>query len=414
MKQLVTFQQEEVTRALSGRGQYCLKPEFSHYGVTTQEWMRMRPDQRQSVIDAFQKAKLPAVTSTNDRPADKGESSIASGIVGSHNLCIKPEDSGITSIPLVTLSDMWVKAEKLVSTKNSITPAPGSCKKAHMVLSYSATAPHLVQGKLDGQYVCDNNCPNWLASQVCSHTLACAECNGDLAIFLQWYVQCAENPNISTLAMSGLARGRGRKGGRAKRQRSRKEVPPVDNYTLRPALRSSSQNISAVSSGSGVINIAAASSAVVVSPGLSQQLHQSTATPLPQLHHSTATPSPQLSVPSSSALALGNVNPFYIKPLVGNIRICQGCGGSLRLSNGSIPAPPFNIVVARMERRVYHDPSGAVKTPARPSACHYHFKLACIRAMEPNFIPTMLQIPVDFPGSVTTIHRQHLHKEFGL
>ena len=55
-----------------------------------------------------------------------------------------------------------------------------------------------------------------------------------------------------------------------------------------------------------------------------------------------------------------NVNPFYLKPLCGNIRVCQGCRGNLRLPNGSIPAPPFDIVVARMERRLFRDADGTL------------------------------------------------------
>ena len=45
IKNLVKSQHEEVIRALSQRGKYVLKPEYAHYGVTAQEWMKMRPDQ---------------------------------------------------------------------------------------------------------------------------------------------------------------------------------------------------------------------------------------------------------------------------------------------------------------------------------------------------------------------------------
>ena len=44
---------------------------------------------------------------------------------------------------------------------------------------YSQVAPHLIQVKSDGQYLCDSNCQQWVSSQLCSHTLAAAERNGD-------------------------------------------------------------------------------------------------------------------------------------------------------------------------------------------------------------------------------------------
>ena len=105
---------------------------------------------------------------------------------------------------------MWSKAIELLSTINAITSAPGTQKKACMVLSYSQVTPHLIQAKSDGQYICDSDCQQWVSSQLCSHTLAVAERNGDLLLFLQWYTTYAKNPNISTLAMSVVEVERGK------------------------------------------------------------------------------------------------------------------------------------------------------------------------------------------------------------
>ena len=57
-----------------------------------------------------------------------------------------------------------------------------------------------------------------------------------------------------------------------------------------------------------------------------------------------------------------NFNPFYVKMLCGNIGVCQGCRGSLRQSDGSIPSPPFDMVAARVERRQFRDASGTLRT----------------------------------------------------
>ena len=109
-------------------------------------------------------------------------------------------------------------------------------------------------------------------------------------------------------------------------------------------------------------------------------------------------------------------NPFFVKVLGGKIRVCQGCRGSLRLTNGSVPSPPFDLVIARMEKRSYRDATGILKTPTRPSAAHYHLKITCVRGIEPNFIPTPenFQIPNDTLPLLTFQHQQHFHVEFGL
>ena len=127
-----------------------------------------------------------------------------------------------------------------------------------------------------------------------------------------------------------------------------------------------------------------------------------------QMHSVTFGPPPLISV------AKQNVNPFYLKKLTGNIRICQGCRGSLRLVDGNIPNPPYDLLVARLEKRQFQDQSGALKTPSRASAAHYHARLACVRAGDPGFIANSLVILADIAMVLTAQHQELLLVEFGL
>ena len=45
VKELVKQQREEVIRTLSGRGQYRLSQQFSHFSVSAAKWAKMRPEQ---------------------------------------------------------------------------------------------------------------------------------------------------------------------------------------------------------------------------------------------------------------------------------------------------------------------------------------------------------------------------------
>ena len=105
-----------------------------------------------------------------------------------------------------------------------------------MVLSCSQDVPHHVRSCSDGQYLCDKNCLQWMSSQICSHTLAVAEENRELLKFLEWYVKQGQGPNLSSLGLSGLSKGRGKKGGKPKRQRARSTTPAPGNYSVRPGL----------------------------------------------------------------------------------------------------------------------------------------------------------------------------------
>ena len=109
-----------------------------------------------------------------------------------------------------------------------------------------------------------------------------------------------------------------------------------------------------------------------------------------------------------------NVNPFFLKQLTGNIRVCQGCRGNLQQANGNIPDPPYDMVVAQFENRPYRDASGTLKTPYRVSAAHYHARFVFVHVGDPGFVPSLLVIPQDVLSRLSGIHQQHLKVEFGL
>ena len=134
---------------------------------------------------------------------------------------ISADDSNILTLPKVTLEAMWDKANEYITSKIDVVAAPGSDHKAKMVTSRSGSLPHFVQVVSPGYYICDKNCLQWTSSQICSHTLAAAEINGELLLFLRWYTNSDVQPNITQLAMASLPKGRGRKGGIPKRKRLR-------------------------------------------------------------------------------------------------------------------------------------------------------------------------------------------------
>ena len=107
-----------------------------------------------------------------------------------------------------------------------------------------------------------------------------------------------------------------------------------------------------------------------------------------------------------------NVNPFYLKFIKGNIRVCQGCRGSLKTSDGAVPSPPFDLTVARAEQRPFRDTSGTLITPKRPTVYHYHCNLGCIKAVEAHFVPSSICIPADVRSNLCTAHVHHLMNTF--
>ena len=140
VKELVKQQREEVIRALSGRGQYRLSQQFSHFSVSAAKWAKMRPEQRREIIMRFDKGTM----KTKQRSSSSGPSTIFSLSTSEvscgqqsaiRRLSVTAVDSGITKISPTTLQNMWDKAEELMNDSSAITPAPGKDKTARMVLS---------------------------------------------------------------------------------------------------------------------------------------------------------------------------------------------------------------------------------------------------------------------------------------
>ena len=91
-----------------------------------------------------------------------------------------------------------------------------------------------------------------------------------------------------------------------------------------------------------------------------------------------------------------NCNPFYLKFITGNIRMCQGCRHTLRLADGAVPPPLNDLIIARAE-------------------IHPYRHIWCIKAVvEPLFVPLSLRIPMDIYHQLTPIHWEYLRGTFGL
>ena len=109
-----------------------------------------------------------------------------------------------------------------------------------------------------------------------------------------------------------------------------------------------------------------------------------------------------------------NPNPFHLKFVTGNIRICQGCRGSLRCADSTIPEPPHNICIARAEKRPYRDSSGSLITPTTYKPSHYHVALTCIQAVEPGFVPHSLKVPTDVQNQLSPDHNNFIWMQMGI
>jgi len=106
-------------------------------------------------------------------------------------------------------------------------------------------------------------------------------------------------------------------------------------------------------------------------------------------------------------------NPSSLKFITNRISKCQGCKGSLRNPDNSLPTVPDDLIVSRMECRPFVASDGTVKMPAKPSASHYHLNVDCLTAASASFNPNSIVLPSDIKKNLKSQHYAVLSK-FGL
>ena len=286
VKHLVEQQQREVEKAVIGYGESQLKPQYSFLSIPEEKWFRMSQEQRQQHLRRFNTcsvrgkhamsastsisktsletskqspSRLSTISVTESCQSLPGSSStntpqdITTGRFSTENqrpLTVSLDDAvQSVKLPFTTIEGIWKKAGMLVEENNAVVSAPGFCKGEKMVKSKSGSVPHMVSiDHMSLQYKCDDKCMQYKSTNICSHTVAAAEVNGDLAKFLHFLRhKCA--PNLMQLASHGMPAGAGRKGGKAaKKKAPRKHATTEEN---RVPLTTHSPTLPCSSSGGG-------------------------------------------------------------------------------------------------------------------------------------------------------------------
>ena len=325
-----------------------------------------------------------------------------------------------------TLRGIWEKAARLVADSTLIVPVPGTSNSNatlhRMVASSTNECPHLVTtpSKFTGQFKCDSKCVMFSTYKVCSHTIATAEVTGKLQQFIQWLVKQKCSPNYNNLAMHGIPKGAGEKGGTPKPTQKRKQGASgkaktcVDRLSMFPS--NTEYHMEENSSICGEFIMPAASVASVHNTWIGSNSTQYPQYTNPSMfHYPVPVPMPlytntwpTVSPPASNSVI--SPYPFMLKVLTTRIRICQSC----RITFDDSREPPYDLVVSRKECRPYKSQGGQFKSPSAASNSHYHVNLHCIRAADPAFNPVALVIPDDVRTYLQDIHRGFLYATLGI
>ena len=102
-------QRDEVIRSLSGCGRYWLCTQFNCSLTLVLKCSKMRPDQRKKIIADFDSMPLKAEYIKDNKTSSHSKISSLQLPTKPAGTSISADDSGIETIPLVTLHGVWDK-----------------------------------------------------------------------------------------------------------------------------------------------------------------------------------------------------------------------------------------------------------------------------------------------------------------
>ena len=117
-------------------------------------------------------------------------------------------------------------------------------------------------------------------------------------------------------------------------------------------------------------------------------------------------------LPASQAM---NSNPYLLKFLQENVKVCAGCvrpNNTFRV-NGITPSPPYDVVVCHHEIRQWKANGNIQRSPLAQNT-YYHADITCIRKNNPDFQSIMLNISPDVKNSLKEEHKAYLRQYFNI
>eukprot|EP00794_Sanderia_malayensis_P020728 gene20728-biopygen17111 len=182
---VVRQQEQEVSLALAGKGQYEIAPEYEQFKVDERRFYLMNPAQRKKLLEKFNKAQVVAINAMA-HPAAPQPSQQCTAIVAdddiesqrpSCKLSVTPAESGILYPNTAILSCMSKYAYNLLTSGNDVIQAPGSSTMDVFIVTNkeNQAEPFIVKSHGNGKIECSPSCWRFKAYKICQHGIAVAE-----------------------------------------------------------------------------------------------------------------------------------------------------------------------------------------------------------------------------------------------
>ena len=364
--QIVNQQDTLIEGAIIGQGDVRLTKPYAHLAVSPDSWRKMNPSARRKYLT---KAK------------ESGPLSSATV-----SLSVSAKTSGITGVPFTILENQFSKAGRLLRL-NKVSAGFGAANSL-LVASESSPKPHVITVCSNGKFACDDACPAYHHSNICSHTLAAAEFSGKTNEFLKWYNASGHSTSVTRMAEFGIdTRKSGRKpnekwkGKKSKSSDAEFIVHHIDRISINPTILQHQQP-----SLQKPIKIK-----IVKKDGQHQVVSDE------------------------------NINkPFILTFLQDHPRVttCSGCHSKFAKKGDGEPfPPPHDIIISHRECPTWRDKQNILRM-GKEQAAYFHVSVACIckgnGKGNSDFDGSQLQIHPIVKLRLVTEHQDYLNKQLGI
>lgn len=237
MSKLVNIQKLEIELAIVGNGEYRLREKFRHLEIPPEQWTKMNAAQKEKAVVKIHSITLEESVAKNintiDCILDDDNNSLLNEMI----------QAGIDWIPRSILSSILRKAETLNHNAGAIIQ---QTENTFVVASKTnPRKPHVVNFYGNGKVDC-TDCPSWASLSICAHAVASCVKSNRTKQFIRWFVCSQRNKggvNLSKAVTYGMPKGRGKKGQREPRKKSKgSQQPPTSEISRVPMASFPSQD----------------------------------------------------------------------------------------------------------------------------------------------------------------------------
>ena len=204
IEKVIQQQRRDCESAVINRGPYVLADDYFHLQMSPDKWFSLNARQRESHLKKFRQEVPRRNVDVQDESGDLNDATENTSVTNYTELSVRPEESGVAGVALLSLKEMYRQASILLNKKDSIVEMP--FKPNTFMVESDKGRPHYVVLAESGKVTCEG-CPRYKAAKICAHSISVAEKCNKLKNFLTWFKRSSHTLTTTSCLHQVLVKG---------------------------------------------------------------------------------------------------------------------------------------------------------------------------------------------------------------